>query len=63
MLVFSGLIYALTLAIESKSRQQQVACREIRSEDGRDQKTIFRSIGEYFPLTSEGHIDVRHAHY
>ena len=51
---------ALTLTIEDKSRNQRVACQEIRVKDGRYNFLTFRSIGEVFPLTTEGHIDVMH---
>ena len=50
---------ALTLTTEDKSRNQRVACQEIRVTDGRYNYLAFRFIGEVFPLTTEGHIDVR----
>ena len=53
-----ALCYALTLTTEDKSRNQRVACQEIRETDGRYTHLAFRSIGEVFPLTTEGHIDV-----
>ncbi len=53
-----ALCNALTLTIEDKSRNQRVACQEIRVRDGRYNYLAFRSIGEVFPLTTEGHIEV-----
>ena len=51
----------LTLATEDGSRNNRIVCQEIRCKDGRGYSFImfFRSIGEVFPLTPEGHIDVR----